>query len=60
MEITKSEQQKEKQILKNGRKLRDLLGNIKRTTFIYYRVTEGKERERDQKHILKNLCWKLP
>ena len=43
MEITQTEQQKEKQILKNENSLRELLNNIKCTNINIIGVPEGEE-----------------
>ena len=43
LEITQLEQQKEKQILKNKKKIKELHYNIKHTNICIYRVPEGEE-----------------
>lgn len=52
VEITQSEQQREKQILKNENSLREFWGNIKHTNICIRRVSEeqGKEKK-DRKYI---------
>ena len=53
VEITQSEQQKEKRILKNEDTLRDLWGKIKYTNIHITGVQEGEEREKGTEHFLK-------
>ena len=43
LEITQLEQQKEKQIVKNKKKIKELQYNIKHTNICIYRVPEGEE-----------------
>ena len=56
VEITATEKNKEKRILKSDKSLRDLWDNIKHTNIHIIRVPEGEERERKgQRKYLKRL-----
>ena len=58
MEITQPEQQKEKQILKNGSNLRDLWENIKHTNIRIIEVPEGKGREKGIENVFDEIMAK--
>ena len=54
MEITQSEQQKEKQILKNENSLRDIWDNIKCTNLHIIGVPEGEERKVSKMYLMQS------
>ena len=51
MEITQSQQQKQKQVLKNENSLRSLWDNIKHTNICIRQIPEEEREKWDQKYI---------